>query len=794
GWMSAPSGTFVRDDEADSRDAVTYDGVNAQDRLTLRVDLAPGSWRVRFWLDGGRQDSSLIRATANGAALNLDWLRFHPPAEPQEGPGRFVREHASVLEVGDEGLTLDWTHPSEAGDAAMSDTEVRLLGVSFMPAEALAADAEAALRALDTPSTWETPLDGVVANLTARAEAGDLGAALWRDRVATLDRAYHDLWVLRGYEANIDSTGLSLIQRNVQTVMSLDGLLTDLRPGDPLYDRALWDRARAIFWLYLELTNRGPLAKWARDFADLHARYPADPLLATYARVSDAAVQPVDWDDACDGLVPDEEAPAWAAYQREMLCRMADLTAWWVANRERNGEIGGKLGDDVELLRRLYPVALAGDAETQAYWRRLADAVWDSPKILDGYFRQAIDVEHASEPVADAQPQLLVYPGQAEVGRARTAPSARHMRETWTVEVPPDADGNPRRLFRSAWFGTYEVDERPPRNRDLAMNNRATRAVRYYAWASGDLTARQTLHEWARAWRDAAARTDKGKPVGVYPASMRAADLALNGDEPTWHDANMFWPYFEWPYSRSAEFYDAAQFAYSLTGDSTLLAPMHTSLDLIRAHEGQTGPTGSAAWAADLLAGDGTLWSAVAQWRLTGGDARHDDLLLRYGPAAARARLLGDEALLAEALAATLGDLRVNQPLRRSEALYTDRIFRFVDGDGQDAVVAMLTGGFSTESPSFAVTWDRAPYDLARNVTRVRTTELAIDLVGFGAASREATAALWSLTPGRYRVQVEQGGTASFTELIDIEGPGHRVTIEAPPGRSTLTIEPAATP
>ena len=56
------------------------------------------------------------------------------------------------------------------------------------------------------------------------------------------------------------------------------------------------------------------------------------------------------------------------------------------------------------------------------------------------------------------------------------------------------------------------------------------------------------LHEWSQAWAQAAQRTDKGKPAGLIPPSIRFPDEALNGDEPAWHRANMYWDYFDWSY------------------------------------------------------------------------------------------------------------------------------------------------------------------------------------------------------------------------------------------------------
>ncbi|MEM1128747.1 MAG: hypothetical protein AAGI71_19040 [Bacteroidota bacterium] len=788
GWTVGPADAFVRDDRPKSRDDLTIDGVRAPERLVLRVDLAPGLWRVRFWHDDGLEEAPLLTFEANGQPVDLAWSTFGAPAEPAEGPDKFVRHHASTVEVSPGGLMLSWTRP---------ERDVRLLGVSFLPV----ADAEpavlSALEAIKPLGTEHGLFDALLSDLSTRAEAGEGGAALWHDRLTMLDRAEHEFFVLRGYEANNDSTGLSIIQRNVQSIMRLDGLLTDLTPGDPLYDRTLWQRARAARALETELGNRRPHTVDEAAFADLRTRYPADTLLAMYAG------ERIETDDACDPFAPggnafDPAAPDWASQQREALCRIADVAHWWIDHRQiENGELGGKLGDDVEALRQWLPVALAGDRRVQTAWRRLADAVWDSPQIVDGYHEAPIDVEHASEPIADAQPFLLLFPEHADEGLARTEPSARHMRETWTVPIALDAEGQARRHFRSGWFGTYEVDERPPRNRDSAINARAARAVRFYAWATGDATALQTLHEWARAWRDAAARTDKGKPAGLFPASLRSADLALNGDEPTWHQANMFWPFFDWPrHATGGGLYDTHLFVYTLTGDTTLLAPMHASLAYVRQH----GPTadanaeaGSPPWTAAALLGAGGLWDAASAWRLASGDDRHDDLLRRYGGAYIQARLSGSATPLTEALGGILSTTRVNNPLLREEAFYTDRLYVSPRGaGGVGDLVAMLTGGLSSESPTFAVTWDDATPAVSRYVADAGPERLRVDLYAHTDAPTATSTRLWSLRPGRYTLRVEpDGGRPALSTDVEIDARGEAVNVSLVPGGSVLTLTPA---
>jgi len=49
-------------------------------------------------------------------------------------------------------------------------------------------------------------------------------------------------------------------------------------------------------------------------------------------------------------------APQWAVKQHEAMQRMLKIIYWWVNERqEANGELGGKYGDDVEILRWWLP-------------------------------------------------------------------------------------------------------------------------------------------------------------------------------------------------------------------------------------------------------------------------------------------------------------------------------------------------------------------------------------------------------------------------------------------------------
>src|SRR5690606_25070084 len=124
----------------------------------------------------------------------------------------------------------------------------------------------------------------------------------------------------------------------------------------------------------------------------LRALHPDDQILAMYAG------EKVDLPDECDCLETDASAPAWSVTQREALCRLRQICHWWVNERQaENGELGGKFGDDVEILRWWAALVLSGDNTAIRGWQRLADGVWQSKYVKEGYASQLEDVEHAAE-------------------------------------------------------------------------------------------------------------------------------------------------------------------------------------------------------------------------------------------------------------------------------------------------------------------------------------------------------------------------------------------------------------
>jgi hypothetical protein len=779
GWTDGLLQPYSRPELKQSRSPWTIDGVVARE-IGFRADLPPGAWWLTLWVEAGQEDASTLSGVIGAEPWRPAWQSFLPPAEPRPQLQKTFRLLHARVEVEEAGLSFRLVGGQDL---------VRLLAFSLWPDPVPHSERDrkvlAALGDAGRYGAHDDP-EALRARLAARfaRDPADAFAGYWSEQLGLLALA-EEYVRMGGWRWASARTGLGIFDRFHQAVMILDGLLDRPdREGHPHFERALWQRGRVLYWLARERHGRDEEAGARRDLASLLARHPDDPLLAMYngRRIH----QP----DRCDALPASPEAPAWSVAQREALCRLGEVAHYWVERRQAaDGEFGGKLDDDVELLRWWPPLLLAGDPVALKGWKRLADGVWRSEWIEDGYDKRVLDVEHGSELIADTAPGLAVFTDEPEC-LDRLRPSARHFEQLWTALT---ASG--RRFFRSAWFSSREVDVRPPRDRDVEMNTRAVKAARYLAWKTREPTLIRTLHEWARAWVDAALRTDKGKPLGLIPASVRFTDEAINGDEPTWHRANMFWDYYDW--RGGAMMLDHQLFVYTLTGDGELLRPLLAALDLVRRYEashadadGAAPPAaGSPEWAAAVLARSDAFWSVVEQWRLLTGDTRYDDLLARRGTPYLRYRLTGREEHLMEGLASMLETVRYNAPLRTSEALHTDRVYVAPEKTvGADHIKAMLTGDGTLHSPSpyYAVTWEDTDPSFTCLVSDARVDRLAVRVFSHALTERRVRMRNWQLAPGSYLLELRARG-AQTREQIELGMPGERVMLRLPP-RTLLEV------
>ena len=779
GWLSGKDRQMlIRQDLSKSRNNLTIDSISAQN-LKFRIDLQPGTWQMTFSMEAGREYQNSALFLANGKEYKLPWHAFATPAEPRTRLKPEYRLFQGKIDVGGKGLVLEWKGKAD---------KVRLMALQFHPRPAKlenlqniqATSAQITLR-LKEAGRFDSvvSLEAIMTSLAqiVAKNPQDEFAAYWHHQLSILAKAEEYFTGLRGWEWARKATNLSMFDRYNQAIMLIDGLLADADDTHPLYERALYQRGRLIYWLDREGHGNNYAGVAPPELVKLYKRHPDSLLLAMYSN------EKIDTPDSCDLLHIPNNAPAWSIAQNEVLCRTKLLSGWWIKNRQDdNGELGGKYGDDVEMLRWWTIPFLAGDETTSIGWRKLATGVWHSDRLEQGYYKKAADVEHASEPISDTAPLLAFLNAPEYIDRL--AFSANHFLKRWTV-----LNDQGRRYFRSAWFGALTIDKRPPRNRDVPMNGRAAKAVYYYAWSTQDKAVIEGLHQWAKGWKYAAMSTDKGKPAGLIPASIRASDEAINGDEATWYQANMFWDYFNWEHEIGQQVYDLLLFTSQITGDKNLLAPLLASADLVdkflQTSHNVTPIKGSVEWALKRLSNEPAFWSLLEQWRLLNEHTQYDTLLKKHGGPYIKYRLTGDKHHLARLADPLLETIRYNFPMRTSEALFTDRVYiARTDGDIDPLpqILGTLTGGLRTSSPYADISWHETPQGFTALVARASRSQLEVETYLFSKVAATISFRLWRLDPGKYDMILVDSEKTTLHQQIDLKNRGHKIS---------LTIKPA---
>ncbi len=507
-------------------------------------------------------------------------------------------------------------------------------------------------------------------------------------------------------------------------------------PGDPLRFRALYALGQVYFGYFMELHDVRFVEASDEIFLQIREAFPEDQMIRMYLGERFAYDDPRYTEGA-------EDAPVWAAKQREALKRLLDVIHYWTDERQaENGEMGGHYEDDCEMFRHWQPALFAADdVRAIRAIRRMADGVWDSDLIADGYSKRAYDVEHSSELISDTHPILLAaeYGNPEYVERAMA--TARVMRDVW---VGKTGQGNLH--FRSMRIGAYDVDERVPYNVDVPYNARAVKPIRWLAWYNRHPEAVRLISEWGKSWIDAIAREADGKPAGVIPAAITFPENKLSGPGDTWYDTGMGWLY-SFP-SASGMIYDHLLAVWWITGDEVFLQPHRDGLAILENLDDlpADAEVGSRAWALREVLSP----QRFSSYRLLTGDARYDALFREGGSSYLRWRLTGDVSYLISGCENSINSMRINRPFLTSEVYFTDRVFV----RGAEHLLAMYTGDVTRagDFPSFAVTWKNTGADFAALVTESSDRALSVLVYNFEAEEKIVGMRLWRLKDGVYSV------------------------------------------
>ncbi len=764
-WKAQPTEVYTHEKYNGIRKVSERTGVKGK-HLAWTQPVVPGRHYLYLSFDAGYEDISTLSIQINGQTYDPGWQDFRPPPVPRETLMPHFRIWQALIDVPSTTLEVEL---SCQGDS------VRLLNAELIPMADSPFDRkewiEEQIKLVGRFDQRHLDLDIVKGELLRLPR--EARPYFWLRQLELLQRA-EKIYRWRGWEWLKTHTGMSMIQRAQQGVMLLDPILVDT--DHLLAERALWFRARFLFHLDLEYRHSAEREAAQRDFKALHKLYPDDHLLKMYRgeRISS--------DDVI--LRFDSTAPAWSIGQTKAIQQLQYLVHYWVNVRQAaNGELGGKLGDDVEALRFFLPLIYFGDQKAIEGWIKLADAVWYSDEVQNGFARRIDDVEHAAEFISDTGPPLLFITDDTSYHH-RLLYTYDHFVNLWSGFTPAG-----HRHFFGSWYSATALDLRPPRNRDVPYNARALQPLRYWLRRHPqDTTVLIPMVEWARAWTAAAKSDDKDKPLGVIPASVRLSDEAINGDEPNWYEANMFWSYYD--FSGGGFILDHLLSIFLHNNDTSLLYPMKTCLSLIKEHRNtlEASP-GSPAWAAQQMLGSQRFWSVAGQWRLETGDSTFDDLLLDFGPAYVNYRISGKQNPLIAQLDDFSKIMSANREIMTSEAYYTDRILATHHQDGSslktDLITAMLTGDVVRQgtSPYMAVTWEGTFDGFTALVKEHSAEKLFIEFYNHNARPDEVVMRPWALLPGKYLMEVN----GKITEQI-IHHPGQRIRLTLHKGSTDLNI------
>lgn len=477
--------------------------------------------------------------------------------------------------------------------------------------------------------------------------------------------------------------------------------------------------------------------------------------------------KPVPWEVSLP-LAPG--APGWAVEQRKLRARMEAITRWWVEKRQQlNGELGGGWEDDVEIIRHWGPQALGLGSEVAARGiRRLADGLWSSGALANGYDKRITDVEHSSESTTDTQPMLAALDPENPAVLARLAETS-NCAQNWIAQQP---DGRWR--FRGAWFNCREFDPRPERAVDVHLNLRAMGPALWHAYLTRDPRLVPLLGRWAESWTEAMRSSRHGKPAGIFPSAVKSAngDYLIGSDR--WDKPNAEWDYFQWAGRPQEALTSLLLAVHDLTGEHRWLKAAGESFTIL-------DRCGAAAHLCEEIRKEP---QAFYEWRRRSGDPRYDRFFGYVPSNDAEGTLKQMEIQAREAES----KLAVNFEMLTSEVMYTDRVYYPVPVEYR----LRLFGGEAPRGeryPTFSVTWPPAHAEFARAVLDAGDASLKLCLYNFEAQAADAAMRLWRLKPGRYEWRsADMAGAAVAAGTFELARRAQTVRLPMPPRRA-VTID-----
>jgi len=729
GWLHAPSAAFDTLNEK-LPDPALRSGVLGSDSLVYRVDLPDDDYYLTLSL--GNKDSIPMKmlVTVNGEqfpdTINAPWYRL---------AYKTIRHKVSI----------------KGGNAVINIRGIGT-GVGLYAVELRPASASPSIRFNNELEEDTSAVSAFRSELLGKLKKDTASIAL-RNQLDIIEKYllacyYFDgggwLWATR-------QTGLSLIYRMYAAADLLEQVIAD--PTDPLHDRAIYLLARIYYWLDQEDNNPAHEKAARTYFTKLQKAYPGNEIISMYLgkKIKNEELP----------VAAQQGAPLWAIYQQEAMHRMLKVIHWWVTQKQAdNGELGGKYGDDVEILRWWLPAVLgADDSLAKLGYMRLADGVWNSGLLERGFAKRVDDVEHSAELFRDTHPGMfLVNYGDPEYVE-RCMVSMQNFDDVWTGITSLG-----HRHFRSYYLSATEVVPQFPYGVDVALNARALLPGLWAAWYNENPSIIQQFGEWSKAWIADAARTDNGKPAGVLPSAIGYVGDKIGGDSKKWYSPDLTYDYYDWDHlGHVNELQYHLMGMYAITQNAFYLRTVNFYNELInkarleKEDQGATQP-GSLAWVKQQLLSGGSdhdpginpMGKVFAMAKQLTRNNQYDSLVKLYGQPYNQYSITYSDTILENGLEKILQILRYNFPLLTSEVKFTDRVYI----PGSNILMGMYTGHFAAgyEYPSLIASWKNTGKDVAILVKGGDDKTVRASLYNFGNA-KTIGMRTWQLQPGLYKLR-----------------------------------------
>ena len=579
-------------------------------------------------------------------------------------------------------------------------------------------------------------------------------------------------------------------------------LIEDVPPNSPLYPLTAFYQARMLI---AEVIERGELSqvpeqkKRYYDQARLLLKsaaqaYPENELIHIYM----GARKPWHLD-----LTEVGQAPRWASDQRVVITKLRNILAWWVENRQTSdGQFGGGWGDDVEMWRKWMPILLAFDDHTiEAGQRNLAQGLFATDRIKNGYSNKITDVEHTAEDTGDSITAMMHIAPDDPIWEMRALQLIDLMRNKWT-----GLNDRGFLQFKSTYFTADEIDLEPRKACDSVYHPRVVQPALLLWQRTKNQKIGEMVTAWMDTWVDATARVSKGKPAGILPSTIHWPDGEVGGTTKTWWKPGNYTdnPLYVWP-SAMPMMLDTLLLTWHMTGDEKYLLPLKSMTDHFLKHREEVGDDavpGSINWCVGKMTG--FLPMALAKYRFLSNDTTHDQILEEYADGYLTFRMTGDRLRLGENLSEQAQCFAFNETVFKEEVRWTDRVFSFHDVYFNDFVENPIPSfdptflyqcvsgniGSALYFPISAVRWHTSAKDLAVLVCKADTHTFEAELFHFGGEKRSMEATFHLLNEGTYHMQLHNGLGAYFNKKVTIGANSARLSFTLPPQKLVkLSIE-----